>query len=408
MSAEIRPFRDEEIEQYVFADSYSFNAPRTAQALAESIAFNRAAFPLEWTLGAFVDGRLVAGMHILPFSMWINGAAPSMGGVSSVACLPEHRRKGHVGALLRQGLSDMRDRGQVLSALYTPHHPLYRRYGWEIASRAIRYSFAPKDIQLVRPPREERLRRVTADEWQTLHAIYLEYAQDRNGPLLRTEVWWRGAVFNRMREPQDAALWENAAGQGRGYVIYHNRRFDRPERMFGEDILQVWELIALDADAYAGLLGYLARHDVNERIEWNASPDEPLLHAVVEPFRIQMRSSPALMLRIVDVPRALEARGYLGQATGKRLVIGIRDQSAPWNDGVWRLEVDEGNVTARAASGEADLTMDVRTLAALYNGHLCPSEAAKAGLIEVARPSALAAASDIFSVNYAPFCLDFF
>ena len=64
--------------------------------------------------------------------MRINGSSIRMAGVAGVACLPEYRRRGYVGALLKQALMEMHDRGEALSALYTPHVALYRRYGWEI------------------------------------------------------------------------------------------------------------------------------------------------------------------------------------------------------------------------------------------------------------------------------------
>jgi len=408
VSVEIRPIRDQEVEEFAFVGAYAFNSSRAPEALQEAAAFARATYPLDWSLAAFVDGRMAAGLRVLPFAMRINGGAVAMGGVTAVACLPEHRRRGHVGALLRRSLADMRERGQVLCGLYTPHYPLYRRYGWEVASTAVRYSFAPKDVQVARPPREERCRRVTVDEWPALHALYEEYTRGRNGPLVRVEVWWREAVFRARREPQDAALWEGIGGEGLGYVVYRTRRFEVPDRPFPQSVLRVRELIALDSDAYAGLLSYLLRHDLHERIEWYASPEEPLLSVLTDPWRVRMEAWPALMLRLVDVPRALEARPCLEQAQGRRLVLAVHDRTAPWNEGVWRLEAGDGRLFVQAASEQPDLTLDVRTLAALYNGYLAPAEAARAGLLEVGRRSALAEAAAIFSVSYAPFCIDEF
>lgn len=408
MTVEIRPIRDEEVEEFAFLDAYAFNSERTPEALQEAAAFTRATCPLEWSLAAFADGRMAAGLRVLPFAMRINGGAVAMGGVSGVACLPEHRRRGHVDALLRRSLADMRERGQVVSGLYTPHYPLYRRYGWEAASLGVRYSFGPKDVQVARPPRENRCRRVSADEWPTLNAVYEEYTRGRNGPLVRAEIWWREEVFGGKRRPHDAALWEGARGEGLGYVVYRTRRFERSDRPFPRSVLQVRELIALDGEAYAGLVSYLLRHDLDDRIEWYASLEEPLLNVLSDPWRVRMEVWPGLMLRLVDVPRALEARPCLEQAQGRRLVLAVRDRTAPWNEGVWKIEVDDGRLFVKAASEQPDLTLEVRTLAALYNGHLTPAEAARVGLLEVGRRSSLDEAAGIFSVSCAPFCIDGF
>ena len=102
MTLEIRPVRDEELADFIFANAYAFNQDRRPEALAETVARSRAYVPLEWSLAGFLDGRLVAGMRIIPLTMRIDGAPLAMAAIGGVASLPEHRRRGHVGALLKR------------------------------------------------------------------------------------------------------------------------------------------------------------------------------------------------------------------------------------------------------------------------------------------------------------------
>jgi predicted acetyltransferase len=365
--------------------------------------------PLEWSLAGFVDGRLVAGMRIIPLVMRVDGAPLAMGAIGGVACLPEHRRRGYVGALLRRALADMRERGQVLSGLYTPHVPLYRRYGWEIAARNLRLSFGPKEVKtLVAPPSEGRFRRVTADEWQTLNTLYEAYSSERNGVIVRSESWWRDWVFGRERDTPDAALWEDGEGRPRGYVLYYTRRAELPDRPWPQSRLWVRELATQDANAYVALVNYLLSHDIHEKIEWLASPDEPLLSLLDDPQQVRTEAWSALMLRIVDVPAALRARGCPAQADGQRFVLSVRDDVAPWNEGTWRVEAQGGRLEVAADDGPADLVADAAVLAPIFNGHLSPREAARIGRLRVESEAALEAATEVFSVKHPPFCLDWF
>lgn len=407
MDFEVRPVRDDEIEEFVYINAYAFDRDRGPAAIEEAVALERKWYRPESRLAVFVDGRMAARMHLLPFKMYLNGGAVRTGGIGGVGVLPEYRRRGLTAALLQRGLNDMCESGQVISALYPLHYELYRRYGWEIVSASVRYSFSPKDVHVTRPAPGE-CRRVTADEWASLDAVYREYAAHHNGSLERDEFWWREAVFGSTRDSRDVAVWETG-GQIKGYVAYGTRSFSLPERFMPASTLWVRELVALDGDSYAGLVGYLLHHDLQERIEWASSSEEPLLHVLNDPSKVKTEIGwPQMALRLVDVPRALEARPCLPAADGARLTIAVQDVVAGWNDGAWRLEVTGGRLRAGPATSVPDLTVEVGTLAALYAGRLSVREAARAGLLEARSERVLERAGDVFAVASSFRCLDWF
>jgi predicted acetyltransferase len=414
MTLEIRPIRDEEMEEFVFANLYAFNEDRRPNAVQNAV-LRAQAVPLEWSLAAFVDGRLAAGLRALPLTIRIGGAELSMAGVSGVACLPEYRRRGYVGALLKRALEDMRERGQVLSALYTPHIALYRRYGWEIAARNIRYSFNAKDVKtIVPPPTSGRIRRVTVDEWPALSSLYEEYSAGRNCLIVRPEEWWRQRVFGenqvgRVEHPvPDAAVWEDGEDRPRGYVVYSTRVAQPPDRPWPESRLWVRELVTQDPQAYVALVNYLLAHDIHDRIEMSVPPDEPLLSLLDDPHRVRIEAWSSLMLRIVDAPAALRARGCSPEADGRRFTLAVRDRTLPWNEGAWRVEAKDNSLRVEPHGGAADLSLDATVLAPIFNGYLSVREAARSGLLEVGNDAALEAAAAVFSVSRPPFCLDYF
>ena len=408
MTLEIRPITDDEVERAEFITMYSFDSPERRD-MAAAVERSRRIFSNDWSLASFEDGEMTAFIRVVPFAMRVNGRGLSFGAVGPVVSAPEHRRKGHVGALLRRALADMRERGQLLSGLHTPHPTLYRRYGWEIASLRRRYAFAPKEIELMTQPSERgRFRMLKPDDWAQADRVYRLHSATRNGPLHRGELWWREAIFGvggGRPVPGDVALWENGQGEPQGYVVYDQVTNPQdPE----DHSLSVRELVALSSDAYLNLILYILRHDLPQETTWNASPDDPFLSLVADATKVKVEEEYDLFLRLCDVEGALKLRPFANLEHPVSLTLQVSDSSAPWNEGVWRIEVADGATNVEKTSGEADLTLSATTLAPIFNGYISASGAALAGLITARDEQSLTTADALFATSYPPFCADGF
>ena len=403
MSLEIREPRDGELDEVAYTVASSFEGDRSPETL-EGI---RRLYTILTPLALFQDGRVVACLGLLPLAMAVNGGNQPFAGVATVACLPEHRRKGYVGRLLTRALELMREQGQVLSGLHTPHFALYRRYGWALASRGLRYAFRPKDIALAVPrrPKGEAMR-VSPQDWAGLDAVYHAFIAHRNGYLRRSEQWWQEGVlrnfFDQRHDDLDAAAWVND-NEWRGYVVYEIKGWSDVGAR-----LRVRDFVALDSDAYIGLVRYLLRHDLVSQLRWWAPQDDPFLSLLDNPAPVEVSFEQGMFLRIVDVAAAFAARPCLIEAPGESLTLALTDKAAPWNAGCWRLEAEDGHTLAQKCEEAPDLTLDVSVLAALFNGFLSPREAARGGLLKVQSETALAAADRIFAVPCPPFTADYF
>jgi predicted acetyltransferase len=408
MSVEVRPiWTDDEFERHAFISHYAFMGDRSPEAVERRSHY----YPREWCLGAFDGSELVAGLVIMPFEQYLNGAAIPMGGIASVSCLPERRRGGFVKALLVEALAKMRADGRPTSALYTPHYSLYRKYGWEIAGRTMTYAFPPKTTKPRLPAPDGRWRRIGADDWRELDAVYSAHYGARNGGLKRDEPRWRLHVFSDYgKGERDAAVWTNSAGEARAYAVYHITKKPSPTMPWPETTLRVDDWAALDSEGYAALLSYLLGHDLVNRILMLGGQDEPLADAVEEPVRFEEPPGAWLgqMLRLVDVQRSIEARPALPQASGQGVTLGLTDTSAPWNAGTWRIEASEGRMACERTNATAVAKMDVRALASMYNGFLKPADAVRTGSITSATNEAIEALTDLFAVRFSPYCADDF
>ncbi len=407
MAIEIRPVEtDAEAERHGFISAYAFNGDRRPEAMELRAHY----YPRDWCLAAFDGGEMVAGLVIMPFTQYMHGATIELGGIASVSCLPERRRGGFVGALLQNALARMRDAGQPLSGLYTPHYSLYRKYGYELANRIMSYTFPPKAMHTRVPAPAGTWRRVDAESWSDLDQIHQQFYGIRNGGLTRTEQRWRQQVFTDYgSRPRDAAIWSNHDGVARGYVVY--QAINRPPAGagFGETILRVADWVALDAEAYSAILNYLMGHDLSSRIIILAGSDEPFLDAFDEPTHIvdPPGSWPGMMLRLVDVQRAIEARPAMPHVQVSA-DVGVTDEKAPWNAGTWRISCSEGRMSAERTSQAADVEIDVRALASIYNGFTQPIDAMRVGTLRSRSAESVNALGEMFATRFAPYCPDDF
>ncbi len=406
MAVKIRPLNDDEVEQAEFIRAYSFNDSDRGD-LPATVERIRRVFPNDWSLAAFDDGEMTAWLRVIPLAMRINGHGLSFGAVGPVVSMPQHRRKGYVGSLLRRALSDMRERGQPLSGLHTPHPALYRRYGWEIASEARVYTFAPKDIELKQKPSQRgRARMLLPDDWTQADRVYRLHSANRNGPLHRGEVWWKEAIFggSGTPSPADVALWEDDSGEPQGYVVYHQKRG------YDEFMPPFWirELVALTTDAYLNLLLYVLRHDLPREIKMNAPPYDPFLSVVSDTQRVKVEHGYDMMLRVVDVEAALRMRALAHPERDLSFTLSVADTSAPWNEGTYRVEVANRQANVERVPGNGDILVSAETLAPLFNGYLSATAAALAGLARVNSGAAVDTVETYFSTLYPPFCSDGF
>jgi predicted acetyltransferase len=404
---EIRPAREDELDRVHLVVAYSFTGDRSPDGRERMRHVEEIANPIV----LLEDGDIVASLRVYDFTMLVNGAPVRMGGVSSVACLPEYRRKGYVGMLLRHSLEEMRDRGQPLSALYTPHPALYRRYGWMVAASNLKFTVNPKHVAAYHPsaPRGRAVR-ITEEDQPVVEEVFRRYSERRTGQHVRSRRWWREAFFRRIYDPErklsDVAVWYSETGDPSGYLCYESSRGPPP---LGMSKIWLREFVAMSADAYQGLLRYLLSHDLADEIFWYGSVEDPLAYAVDDSFQVKREFVDDIMLRVVDVEAAVGARPAAPGAPEGALSIAISDAAAPWNQGTSRIESAGGKLTARKADGAtADMSMEAATFAAVYDGFMKASDAVRSGLADGASHEAALLADRVFAPEYPPNGSDFF
>lgn len=407
MAFEVRNLTLDDYDQASYLESTAFYNNPTPER-AEQL---RKWFPPDWTLGGFVDGKLVADVRAIPFTRMMSGVEQPFAAVGPVASLAGYRRQGFTGRVLTASLAQMRERGQVMSGLFTPHDELYRRYGWERAESKMRYNFPPRDVRLRFRGSGGRTVQGDAEDWQRLERVYSAQMIGRNGPIKRSPVWWSEAVTHDFegdkRTGRWVVVWVNDAGEDRGYVVYQNRTTGLKQNGWEQWDIWIRDFVALDKDAYLGLWEHMFTHDLAATVTAEMRPDDPFPDVCVEPQKVHASRAEGPMIRVVDLEKAFELRPYPGEKAAA-FTMHVEDHSAPWNTGTWRIEAADGKTSAKKVHGVADVELSANFVAPLYTGYVTPAMAAATGMMRVHHLAAIEEMARALAVTDIPYSQDYY
>ena len=412
----VRPISAEEFDGFHAVFMHAFNASPLTE---EERPWILSHLELDRSLAAFDGSMPVGTAGAYTFQLTVPGSRVPTAGVTWVAVLPSHRRRGVLSSMMRRQLADVRDRGEPLAALWASESVIYPRFGYGRAMWHADFALYRGEGTLARTaPADPGLRlRITdpAAALAELAKVYDAVLPARPGFIARDERWWRRDISDPPERRQGASplhclLAEDDSGP-RGYALYSAQHRWDSETSLPNDSLTVREMVATDAAASAALAADLLSRDLTAEFHFRQRPvDDPLLSQLADPRRARPRLTDGLWLRIIDVPAALAGRRYSGPVD---TVLEVHDRLLPSNAGRWRLATTgpDGDGEGLAASCVAaepdaapDVTLDVTELGAAYLGGTTLGELAGAGLVAEGRPGAVRQLSTALSWDPAPWC----
>jgi len=170
MSAlEVRTCTDlEELRDAANAITHYFGRERPTEDWAERWVKN---FEIARMHAAFDDGRAVGGAGAFTFRTTVPGGATlPCAGVTIVGVLPTHRRRGILRSMMRAQLDDVHARGEPIATLWASEETIYGRFGYGLASLALKLDI-DKGTNAFRPGRSEerRVGKECRSRWSPYH-----------------------------------------------------------------------------------------------------------------------------------------------------------------------------------------------------------------------------------------------
>jgi predicted acetyltransferase len=403
MSIQIRPITADELDAFQEAMMVPFLIDRSADRTENF----KELFELHRLRAAFDGDQIVATFGAFSFQMVVPGNVLPMAGTTIVTVLPTHRRQGILRSLMTDHFAELHDGGEPLAALWASESSIYGRFGYGPATeRAI--ARLEKPFARLRQPVEiaGTMRLVDRNEALTVFPeIYDRIVRTRPGMYLRTKHWWRHRIlrdpeFKRAGASTHRRVLHLRDGQPVGYAIYRTRADSNQAE------LHVIEVIAIDADAEKSLWEYLFATDLITSIEcWNQPLDDPLRWWLEQPREMERKIEDSLWVRPVDVVASLNGRRYSSDGS---VVFRMRDELCPWNEGVFRLEVDEEGIgRCEQTSAGAEFELTPFALGAVYLGGQRLRDLARSALV-TGSAEALRRADAMFTWDPRPWCQEIF
>uniref|UniRef100_UPI003C7AD109 GNAT family N-acetyltransferase n=1 Tax=unclassified Streptomyces TaxID=2593676 RepID=UPI003C7AD109 len=384
----------------------------------QEVAVRLAHIDLARVQGVFDAGRCVATFRSFAQELTVvGGAKVRADAVTAVTVTPTHRRRGLLSRMMATDLAAAKERGDVVASLIAAEYPIYGRYGFGPAAWATEWEIDVPRAGLdprARIPSEADGGRIElvdgADVRKLGPELHTRLAARQHGVVSRDERWWQRSTgvdlpaYETWTEPF-YAVYRSADGETDGLIAY------RADDRWGDgkqplNKATVVGMTAVTPAAERALWQFVCSIDwiTTVRTGYRA-PDDlvPLLLPDPRAARV-VTYADWLWLRVLDVPRALEARTY---ATGAALVLDVRDP-AGLAGGRFLLEVSPSGASCVPTTRDADLSLDVGELGTLYLGDESALRLAALGRIEEHRAGAAAEADTVFRAPRRAWCPDVF
>lgn len=374
-------------------------APEQLEAWAEEVLAERC-----HPQAAFDGDRIVGASAMISFELTVPGGRQvPMGGVTSTAVIATHRRRGLLRRMMQAMVDEAVERGEPIAGLSASEGTIYGRYGYGPATLRTRWEVDRTQVTF-RDAEPDSGRLELADAAaarQAWRAVHDQVRRTRVGELSARPGHWDDLAdtASDTRGPQRHLVHHDAAGRIDGVAIF---RIPWSATVQDAGTLVVEGIQAANPVAYRALWQLLLDFDLTRRIVAAPRPgDEPLRWMLENPRALRVtRQSDSLWIRLLDLPAALEARGY--GATDSLVIKLDDDPLCPANVGTWRLAADASGAACTRTHAAADLEIDLQALGSLYLGGRSAADLAYAGRIR-GDAEAVGRLSRLFRTDPEPF-----
>jgi predicted acetyltransferase len=398
MDMDIRPITPEQTRHYDDVLAAAFGESLSDEERADHLRW----FEYDRSIGVFDGDRIVGTGGAYSMELTLPGLTTiPVGGLTAIAVLPTHRRRGILRSMILYHFDEVEGRGEMVSALGASESAIYGRFGYGMSTTSAEYEIEARRGAFLRPPAGPgRLRLLEPEETGKLvPPFYDRYRRGQPGELDRLPSWWEVYVRDPDWTRHGASrhfdvVYESEPGRVDGWVSYRVK--PRWPNGLAANLVKVEMLVGLTPEADAALWRYCLDLDLAGTIRVHDRPvDDPIRWRLADPRRLRATEvGDQLWLRLLDLPGALAARRY---ATEGELVVEVTDAIRPRNQGRFRLEGGPDGATCQPTRAEPDLAMDITDLGAAFLGGARLATLARAGRVAELTPGALLRADAMFA-----------
>lgn len=331
-------------------------------------------------------------------------------GLTWVGVHPDARRRGVLTTMIRDHFArTAAAEASGLSLLHASEPTIYGRFGYGIASRR---TVATVDIgtKLSAPGLEEAAARIATrlltagqgDAAARAYAASRHVARETLGAVVREQrtleaFAHEGPEMLRDKEPMRVFL-ASESGQDVGYAWFRRKpKWSDDGRPEGE--VEV-ELVGAPA-AELALMRRVLDLDLMAKVKVSPRSREDVIRPWIGTARgTHGATFDGLWLRLVDLPKAMSARGYSGAG---EVVLEVTDDFLPEQGGRWRLSAGEDGVGGvERTDATAEVALSTQQLASAYLGDGDLPHLHRAGMLTEHTPGSVARLEELLRMPVAP------
>ncbi|MBQ3603823.1 MAG: GNAT family N-acetyltransferase [Clostridia bacterium] len=296
-------------------------------------------------LGAFDEGKLIAGVEIFDFKTNYCGKVLNAVVASGVCSIPEKRRTGGVREIFNE-IGKTAVENDITFGFLRPFSIFcYEKFGYANLNRmfAIRIPLA----NMTHIPRNTDVELYTGEQLEEICKLHNKCAFKENLLTLREDS--KHFCDKPLEESVYTYLHRISSGEADGYVRFKVNRSER--------ILAVQELFVLNKDALYGLLGFLRNYDglVNHlrvRGQYQGSPLSCIADRIDD---VVYEPDGGVAGRIYNLKKLLESNTY-PEKHGKFRLLSLDELEQ--NKGIFEVEYENGiAAVTRTDEGEYDISL---------------------------------------------------
>lgn len=314
--------------------------------------------------GAFDDnGKVIAGIINNRYTVYFDGHPVGCTGIGDVSTLPEKRRQGAIRAIMKAILTESREKGDVLGALYPFSHSFYRKFGFELVQSSVRQFVRTELLQHLPLTHHPELQEGNG-EYSEIIPLSHEFLKKYNLGLIRRDFEWRHIAGDPYNDRRLRYLFRNDEGKLCGYLCFSPDYY--PDINLTR--VNISEMGYDSKECLMSIFAFISRLSAKyEEVTGKIPPETDLTLMVTEPYNVRQERSCAGMARVLNVPEAfrlMKAPYHKGEVT-----ICVEDDFLPENSGNYTICYEGGKVISVEITDKIpDLECPVNLLAPLMLG----------------------------------------
>lgn len=340
---EIRYIKDDEAAEYqkISAASFIWKFNEKEDCTIES--------PV---LGAFEEGKLIAGVEIFDHRTNYCGNFLHSVMVEGVCSMPEYRRMGGIHEIMKKIGETAIENDWVFGFLHPFSIEYYEKFGYANLNRMFALKIPFENLKNI--PRNNDVVLYTGEQFEELSALHSECALRENLIMLREDK--RNFCDAPFEKADYTYLRRNKDGKADGYVRF---TVNRP------DSVNVEDFFALTPEAVYGLIGFLRNYDgivkyIRIRKQYQGSNIACIADRIDS---VSYEYDGGVAARIYNLKKLLENNKY-PEEYGKFRILSIDEFEQ--NQGVFEVEYQNGKgVVTHKTEGDYDISLTAPAAARL-------------------------------------------